>query len=204
MATIGNLLLILVGALIFGALFLIFYFISIYNGLVRRRNEYKNSFKQIDIQLKRRHDLIPNLVETAKGFLSHEKETLEGVIAARSGAVTASQNMAGNLNNKEGMAEVMKAEAGLSGALGRLMMLNERYPELKSDKTMNSLMEEIQSTENRIAFSRQHYNDVVTNYNSEREVFPNVFIAQMFNFAEAMLWEITNKEERENVKVSFE
>ncbi|MBK25273.1 MAG: hypothetical protein CME70_14860 [Halobacteriovorax sp.] len=204
MATFGNLLLILIGALLFGALFLVFYFISIYNGLVRRRNEYKNSFEQIDIQLKRRHDLIPNLVETAKGFLSHEKDTLEAVIAARSGAVTANQNMAGNLNNKEGMAEVMKAEAGLSGALGRLMMLNERYPELKSDKTMNSLMEEIQSTENRIAFSRQHYNDVVTNYNSEREVFPNVFIAQMFNFTEAMLWEITNKEERENVKVSFE
>ncbi len=204
MATLGNLLLILIGALIFGALFLVFYFVSIYNGLVRRRNEFKNSFKQIDVQLKRRHDLIPNLVATAKGFLAHEKDTLEAVIAARSGAVTANQNMAGNINNKEGMAEVMKAEAGLSGALGRLMMLNERYPELKSDKTMNGLMEEIQSTENRIAFSRQHYNDVVTNYNSEREIFPNVFIAQMFNFAEATLWEITNKEERENVKVSFE
>ena len=204
METLANITLVLLGAAIFGALFLIFYLVALYNGMVRGRNEYKNAFKQIDVQLKRRHDLIPNLVETAKKFLSHEKETLEAVISARSGAVSASKNLGGNINDPKAMGEMIAAEGALSGTLGRLMMLNEKYPELKSDKTMASMMEEIQSTENRIAFSRQHYNDTVTHYNNNIEVFPNIIIAGSFNFLAAPLWEITKKSERENVKVSFE
>lgn len=199
-----NVILFLLGAIVVGALFIVVYLISIFNSLVRERNEFKNAFKQIDVQLKRRYDLIPNLVETAKKFLTHEKETLEGVILARSGAVTANKKLSGDPSNPENMAAVMGAEAMLSGSLGKLMALNERYPELKSDKTMAAMMEEIQSTENKIAFSRQHYNDTVTHYNNSREVFPNVFIATTFNFQVATLWEITNKVERENVKVSFD
>lgn len=199
-----NILLFLLGGIVAVALLIVLYFISIFNSLVRQRNEFKNAFKQIDVQLKRRYDLIPNLVETAKKFLTHERETLEAVIAARSGAVSANQKLAGDPSNPESMAAVIGAESLLSGSLGKLMALNERYPELKSDKTMAAMMEEIQSTENKIAFSRQHYNDTATHYNNSREVFPNVLVSSTFNFVAATLWEIANKKERENVKVSFD
>ncbi|WP_127714073.1 LemA family protein [Halobacteriovorax sp. HLS] len=184
-------------------LFLIFYFIGIYNSLVRKRNEYQNSFKQIDVQLKRRYDLIPNLVETAKKFMSHERETLEAVIMARNQAAGAMKALGGNAGNIEGMKNSMQMEGMLSQTLGKLFAVSESYPEIKSDSTMSDLMEELKSTENKISFARQHYNDSVTDYNNTREVFPSNIIAGMFNFIAATLWEITNNVEREAVKVEF-
>lgn len=198
-----NVVLITLAVLAVLGLFVIFYFIGIYNGLVRKRNEYQNSFKQIDVQLKRRYDLIPNLVETAKKFMEHERETLEAVITARNQAAGAMKALGGDLSNLSGMKNSMEMEGMLSQTLGKLFAVSESYPELKSDSTMTDLMEELTSTENKISFARQHYNDSVTDYNNSREVFPSNIIAGMFNFIAATLWEITNNAEREAVKVSF-
>src|SRR5882672_7534182 len=171
--------------------------ISIYNGLVALRNRFKNAFAQIDVQLKRRYDLIPNLVETAKGYLKHERGTLEAVIAARAGAQSANQRAAANPADAEAMKKMIAAEAGLSGALGKLFALSESYPELKANQTMMQLSEELTSTENKISFARQAYNNGI-------ESFPNNFVAGFGGFREATLLEATESpEEKKPVKVSF-
>ena len=180
-----------------------FWAAGIYNRLVSLRNRYKNSFAQIDVQLKRRYDLIPNLVETAKGYLKHERETLEAVITARNQAVSGLQSAAAQPGSPQAMQQLAGAEAGLSGALGKLFALAESYPDLKANQTMASLMEELTSTENKIGFARQGYNDSVTSYNTGREVFPANIFAGIFSFSEARLWEIEAPAEREAVKVSF-
>ncbi len=177
--------------------------VGLYNSLVRLRNRYKNAFSQIDVQLKRRYDLIPNLVETAKGYMKHERDTLEAVIAARSQAADARQRAASNPGDVGAMQGLMSAEAGLSGTLGRLFALQEGYPDLKANQNMMQLTEELTSTENKIAFARQAYNDAVMHYNTKREIFPSSIIAGMFNFTEAALFEVQSEQERQNVKVSF-
>lgn len=177
--------------------------IVIYNSLVTLRNRYKNAYSQIDVQLKRRYDLIPNLVETAKGYLKHERETLEAVITARNRASTANQKAASNPGEPATMQGLMGAETALTEALGRLFALAEQYPDLKANQTMSQLMEELSSTENKVAFARQSYNDAVMEYNISREKFPNALIAGPFGFKEAMLFEISAPQEREAVKVSF-
>jgi len=175
--------------------------ISIYNGLVTRRNGYKNAFAQIDVQLKRRHDLVPNLVETAKGYLKHERQTLEAVVAARAAASTAAQAAAANPGDPKTMQGLSAAEGALTGSLSRLLAVAEAYPDLKANQTMAQLMEELSSTENRIAFSRQAYNDAVMSYNNARETFPGVLLAA--GFPAAQLFEVEAPAEREAVKVSF-
>ncbi len=185
--------LIVVGAMLAG----------IYNKLVTLRNRFKNAYSQIDVQLKRRYDLIPNLVETAKGYMAHEKETLEAVIKARGAAVNASSGAAANPGNPQAMQALMGAESALTGALGKLMVVVERYPDLKADKTSMQLMEELTSTENKISFSRQAYNDSVMSFNTTREIFPNVIFAGMFGFTAAVLFELADEEQREAPKVSF-
>ncbi|MCU0751794.1 MAG: LemA family protein [Akkermansiaceae bacterium] len=174
-----------------------------YNGLVVARNLYRNSFAQIDVQLKRRYDLIPNLVETAKAYMGHERETLEAVIAARNQASGARSAAAANPGDPAAMVALGQAEAGLGGTLGRLFALSEAYPDLKANQTMMQLSEELTSTENRVAFARQAYNDAVMQFNNQREVFPTNIIAGMFNFTAAQSFEITNPAEREVVKVQF-
>ena len=178
--------------------------IGIYNKLVALRNRYKNAFAQIDVQLKRRYDLIPNLVEVAKGYMKHERETLEAVIQARNQAVTAGQAAAQNPGDPKAMKSLGSAEGQLTGALGRLFALSENYPDLKANENMMSLQEELSSTENKVAFSRQAYNDAVTRYNTARETFPSVIFAGMFNFQEADLFEIEEEQQREAPTVSFD
>ena len=193
---------ILLGA--FAALVVALFFVmGIYNRLVRLRNRYKNAFSQIDVQLKRRYDLIPNLVETCKGYMKHERETLEGVIQARNAAVSAGQQASANPGEPKTMQGLAQAETGLERAMGRLFALTESYPDLKANQNMMSLQEELTSTENKVAFSRQAYNDAVTTYNTRRELFPDAIIAGMFNFSAAQLWEIEAPEERDAVNVSF-
>jgi LemA protein len=178
--------------------------IAIYNGLVAKRNRFKNAFAQIDVQLKRRYDLIPNLVETAKGYIKHERETLEAVTAARAGAQRANQRAAADPADAEAMKQMIAAEAGLSGALGRLFALSESYPDLKANQTMMQLSEELTSTENKISFARQAYNDEVMSYNTAIESFPDNFVAGFGGFKEATLLQATESpEERKPVKVSF-
>ena len=186
------LLLVIIGALVIAAI----WGVGIYNSLVALRNTWKNAFAQVDVQLKRRYDLIPNLVETAKGYMAHESGTLTAVIEARAKATQANVRFAGNPNDPAAMRDLSQAEAGLSGALGKLMVVSEQYPQLKADTTMRALMEELASTENRIAFSRQAFNDAVLFYNTGREVFPQVFIANAFGFAAA---EFFKAEEAEKV-----
>jgi LemA protein len=181
----------------------LFFGITIYNGLVTGRNGYKNAFSQIDVQLKRRHDLIPNLVETAKGYLKHERGTLEAVIAARNSAATANGRVTANPGDPEAMKALTSAEGSLNGALGRLFALSEAYPDLKANTSMNQLMEELTSTENKVSFARQAYNDSVMAYNTGREVFPTNLIAGMFNFGPAELFVVEKAAEREAPKVSF-
>lgn len=176
---------------------------GVYNGLVKLRNMYKNAFSQIDVQLKRRHDLIPNLVETAKAYMSHERETLEAVIAARNVAAGARQAAASDPGNPQALGQLGQAEAGLGGVLGRLFAVAEAYPDLKANQNMMQLTEELTTTENKIAFSRQAYNDSVLAFNNKREVFPNNIFAGIFGFSEAALFEIEVEAEREAPKVQF-
>ncbi len=167
------------------------------------RNRFKNAFAQIDVQLKRRYDLIPNLVETAKGYMKHERQTLEAVIAARNQAAGAIEKVAANPANVSAMQSLVGAESALTGALGRLFALVESYPDLKANQTMMQLMEELTSTENKVSFARQAFNDAVMAYNTARETFPAVLFAGMFGFEPAALYEITVPQEREAPKVSF-
>ncbi len=177
--------------------------IGVYNKLVTLRNRFKNAFAQIDVQLKRRYDLIPNLVETAKGFLKHERETLEAVIQARNQAAGAEKSAAAQPGNPEAMKGLQNAEGVLQGALSRLMVVVERYPDLKGNQQMAQLMEELTSTENKVAFARQSYNDAVMVYNTAREKFPAVLVAGPMGFSPASLFEIEAPAEREAPNVSF-
>ncbi|MDR1497830.1 MAG: LemA family protein [Puniceicoccales bacterium] len=177
--------------------------ISIYNRLVGLRNRFKNAFAQIDVQLKRRYDLIPNLVETAKGYLKHERETLENVVKARTAATQAAQTAASNPADATAMRNLSGAEGSLTSALSRLMLVVERYPELKANQNMLNLSEEIASTENKVAFARQSYNDAVMNYNTARENFPAVIFANLFGFQPAELFILANPDEKNVPKVQF-
>jgi LemA protein len=174
-----------------------------YNKLVTLRNRYKNAYAQIDVQLKRRYDLIPNLVETAKGYIKHERETLEAVTQARNIAYAAAKAAASNPGDSAAVKSLSAAETGLGGALSRLMMVSESYPDLKANQNMMQLTEELTSTENKISFARQAYNDSVMAYNTDREVFPSNLIAGMFNFGSAELFVIDKPEQKEAPKVSF-
>jgi LemA protein len=176
---------------------------GIYNKLVILRNRFKNAFAQIDVQLKRRYDLIPNLVETAKGYLKHEHETLEAVTKARNIAYVASQTAASNPGEAASLKSLASAESGLGGALSRLMVVSEQYPDLKANQNMMQLTEELTSTENKISFARQAYNDAVMSYNTDREVFPSNLVAGMFNFGPAELFVIDKPEQKDAPKVSF-
>jgi LemA protein len=176
---------------------------GIYNSLVALRNRFKNAFAQIDVQLKRRYDLIPNLVEVAKGYLKHEHSTLEDVIKARNIALAASQTAAANPADANAMKSLVAAEGGLAGAMSRLMVVQEKYPDLKANQNMMQLTEELTSTENKISFARQAYNDSVMTYNTTRETFPNVIFAGMFGFLPAELFHIEDPTERNAPKVSF-
>ncbi len=177
--------------------------VGLFNKLVALRNRFKNAYAQIDVQLKRRYDLIPNLVETAKGYLKHERGTLEAVIAARNAASSASVGAAANPGDPAAMKQLVSAEGSLTGTLGRLFALSEAYPDLKANTTMLSLMEELTSTENKVSFARQSYNDSVMGYNTQREVFPSSLIAGMFRFTAAELFVVDKPEQREATKVSF-
>ncbi|MBC7980318.1 MAG: LemA family protein [Armatimonadetes bacterium] len=179
------------------------FLMGVYNGLIKLRNMFKNAFSQIDVQLKRRHDLIPNLVETARAYMSHERETLEAVIAARNVAEGARQTAAANPGDPAALAQLGQAEAGLGGVMGRLFAVAEAYPDLKANTNMMQLSEELTTTENKVAFSRQAYNDSVLAYNNKLEVFPNNVVAGMFGFKEAALFEIEVVGEREAPKVKF-
>lgn len=192
--------LIVVGVLV---LIAVMWGIGIYNKLVALKNRLQNAFSQIDVQLKRRYDLIPNLVETAKGYLKHERETLEAVISARAKAVTAEQSAAANPADPGAMKNLMSAEAGLTGALGRLLAVVEQYPDLKANQNMMQLSEELTSTENRIAFARQAFNDSVNGYNAYKQSFPPVLFANMLGFRDAEYFEIEEPAEREAPKVAF-
>lgn len=187
--------LIIVGVVVFVA--------SRYNRLVDLRNKFKNAFSQIEVQLKRRYDLIPNLVETAKGYLQHERGTLEAVIKARNSAVDAAGKAVADPTNGANIAALAGAEGALSGVLGRLFALAEAYPDLKANQTMASLMEELTTTENKVSFARQSYNDFVMIYNTAREQFPDAVFAGAMGFLPAQAFEITNATEREAPKVSF-
>jgi len=176
---------------------------GIYNKLVTMRNRYKNAYAQIDVQLKRRYDLIPNLVETAKGYITHERGTLEAVTAARNIAYAASKAAAANPGDATAMKNLTAAESGLGGTLSRLMMVSEQYPDLKANQNMMQLTEELTSTENKISFARQAYNDSVMTYNTDREVFPSNFIANTFNFTAAELFVVDKPEQKDAPKVSF-
>jgi LemA protein len=174
-----------------------------YNTLVTLRNRYKNAYSQIDVQLKRRYDLIPNLVEAVKGYMSHEKGTLEAVIQARSAAVTASKAAAANPGDPAAMSSLAAAEGALRGSLGRLFALSEAYPDLKANQNMLSLQGELTSTENQVSSSRLTYNDAVMQYNTQRETFPTIVVANFLNFSEAKLFELDSDKEREAPRVSF-
>jgi LemA protein len=185
------------------ALLFAFWVIGAYNGLITLRNRFKNAFAQIDVQLKRRYDLIPNLVEVAKGYMKHESSTLEAVIAARNTAYAASKAAAANPADAGAMKGLLSAESGLGGALSRLMVVSEQYPDLKANQNMMQLTEELTSTENKISFARQAYNDAVTVFNTARERFPTNLIAGMFNFMEAQLFQVENVAERAAPQVKF-
>lgn len=196
-------LLLVIAVLVALVLVAVLFVVGIYNKLVALRNRFKNAYAQIDVQLKRRYDLIPNLVETAKGYLHHERGTLEAVIAARNAASSANAGVAANPGDSAAMKQLVNAEGTLTGTLGRLFALAEAYPDLKANTTMLSLMEELTSTENKVSFARQAYNDSVMVYNTQREVFPSSVIAATFHFTAAELFLIEKPEEREAPKVSF-
>jgi LemA protein len=199
LGALGIVLLAILGALVL----LLLYGMSVYNGLITLRNRFKNAFAQIDVQLKRRYDLIPNLVETAKGYMKHESETLERVIQARNMAFSAQAKAAADPANGDNMKSFAQAESNLTGALGRLMMVAESYPDLKANQNMMAIQEELTSTENKISFARQAFNDAVMNYNITREQFPAIVFASVFGFQPGQLLEIENPKERENVQVKF-
>lgn len=194
---------IILGVLLLLVVGIVLYAIGVYNSLVTLRNRFKNAFAQIDVQLKRRYDLIPNLVETAKGYLKHERETLEAVIQARNQAAAANEKAAQNPADPNAVKGLMGAETALTGAMGRFFALAEAYPDLKANQNMMQLTEELTSTENKIAFARQSYNDSVMNYNNRREQFPASIFANMFGFQEGQLFEIETEEERKAPQVSF-
>jgi LemA protein len=193
----GLLILVALAAVVF------FWAIGVFNRLVGLRNRFKNAFAQIDVQLKRRYDLIPNLVETAKGYIKHERETLEAVINARNQAASAGARAAAAPDDAGAMQGLVGAETALTGAMGRFFALAESYPDLKANQTMASLMEELTSTENKIGFSRQYYNDVATRFNTAQQVFPDSLIAQTFKFQPVELFQITEAAEREAPKVDL-
>ncbi|MGF1678320.1 MAG: LemA family protein [Candidatus Methylacidiphilales bacterium] len=195
---LGILVLILVIAAI-----LIAWGVGIYNSLITLRNRFQNAYAQIDVQLKRRYDLIPNLVETAKGYLKHERETLEAVIAARNQAAGAGAQAAQNPGDAKALGSLAGAEAGLAGALGRLFAVVEAYPDLKANQNMMQLTEELTSTENKISFARQAYNDSVMSFNQQRELFPNSLVANFTGFKEAAYFEVQDASQKEAPKVSF-
>lgn len=182
---------------------IVLFVVGIYNRLVGLRNRFKNAFAQIDVQLQRRYDLIPNLVETAKGYMKHERETLEAVTAARNTAYAASKAAAANPADNGAMKSLVQAESGLGGALSRLMAVAEQYPDLKANQNMMQLSEELTSTENKVSFARQAYNDSVMTYNTQREVFPAAIFAGMFGFGPAELFQIESAAARQAPKVSF-
>ena len=191
-------------AIFLGLLLLVaFWAIALYNGLIGKRNRFRNAFAQIEVQLQRRYDLIPNLVETAKGYMSHEKDTLEAVIAARNQAMGAMQAAAASPGDSNAMANLASAEAGLGGVLGRLMAVAEAYPDLKANQNMMAVQEELTSTENKVAFARQAFNDAVTVFNTARDTFPAVLIAGLLGFKEAMLFEVDDASARTAPKVNF-
>jgi LemA protein len=195
--------LIVIVVLVVIVVILLFMVIGVYNGLVRLRNGYKNAFAQIDVQLTRRHDLIPNLVETAKAYMAHERGTLEAVVQARNSAVNARTAAAANPGDPAAMGQLAASEGALTGALGRLFALREAYPDLKANQNMMQLSEELTSTENRVAFARQAYNDTVMTYNNKREVFPASMFAGAFGFTAAAPLEAASPEAREAPRVQF-
>ncbi|MFW2374446.1 MAG: LemA family protein [Gammaproteobacteria bacterium] len=182
---------------------MVLYLIAIFNTLVSLRNRFKNAFAQIDVQLQRRHELIPNLVETAKAYMAHEKETLTAVIEARNQAVNATKSAAAHPEDAKAIQQLMTAETALTGSLGKLFALAENYPDIKANQTMEKLMEELSSTENKVSFSRQAYNDAVMSYNTYREQFPNSLIANPGGFQIAELFEIESADYKKAIKVSF-
>lgn len=182
---------------------LLLYLVAIFNTLVSLRNRFKNAFSQINVQLQRRHELIPNLVETAKAYMAHEKETLTAVIEARNQAVSAAQSAAAHPENASAVTGLMAAETALTGALGKLFALSENYPDIKANQTMTQLMEELTSTENKVSFSRQAYNDAVMAYNTYREQFPNMLIANPGGFTAAAMFQLDSVDYKQPVKVSF-
>lgn len=190
-------LLVLVGL----AAVILFWLVGSYNGLVKLRNRYKNAFAQIEVQLKRRHDLIPNLIEVAKKYMNHERETLEAVIAARNEASAIRKQV--KRDGESNMLALAEVEGRLTESLGKLFALSEAYPELRSNENMLQLSEELTSTENKVGFARQAYNDSVTQYNTKREQFPAVIVANSFGFRDAILFEVADASEREAVKVKF-
>ncbi|MBK8857700.1 MAG: LemA family protein [Opitutaceae bacterium] len=195
--------LVILGILLAVVVVLALWVVGIYNSLVALRNRFKNAFAQIDVQLKRRYDLIPNLVEVAKGYLKHESSTLEAVIKARNIAFAASQSAAANPADGNAVKGLLSAEAGLGGALSRLMVVAEQYPDLKANQNMKQLTEELTSTENKVSFARQAYNDSVMVYNTARETFPSVIFAGMFGFLPAELFKIEDPAERNAPQVKF-
>ena len=182
---------------------IVFWLVGIYNGLITARNGYKNAFAQIDVQLQRRYDLIPNLVETAKAYMAHERQTLEAVIAARGAAMGGLAAAKANPGDPQAMQQLTAGENQLIGTLKSLFAVSENYPDLKANQNMMQLSEELTSTENKVSFARQAYNDGVMYYNNKREVFPSSIIANMFNFAPATSWEVESPEAKKAVKVSF-
>ena len=182
---------------------LLFYLISIYNKLISLKNRVDNGWAQIDVQLQRRYDLIPNLVETAKGYMKHEKETLKMVIEARNSANDAAKAASGNPSDQNAIKDLQASEQKLQGAMMSFQALAESYPDLKANTNMLALQEELATTENKVGFSRQAFNDAVMQYNTEIEVFPNSIIANQFRFAHATEWQIEDQAAKKNVKVTF-
>ena len=194
----------IVGILVVFIILMTLWLMGVYNRLVTLRNRFKNAFAQIDVQLNRRYDLIPNLVETAKGYLKHERETLEAVIQARNQAAQAASTAASDPSSPGALQALAGAETALTGTLGRFFALSESYPDLKANSNMMQLNEELTSTENKVSFARQAFNDAVTSYNTQREVFPSNVFAGMFGFKEAELFEVKDEAVKEAPKVSFD